>query len=124
MKRLNCLYKPSFDKNFPWVLKHPKVKVAFAVFKTRKAALNWFYSLDYECAIWFQTVKKIVGGLIINEKNSDSIYEYDLDVERFEDGKVNYSDAMDEIFVSTTTGLRNDKVRYQIFRNYTWKSWL
>ncbi|WP_322941637.1 hypothetical protein RRG48_03800 [Mycoplasmopsis canis] len=109
MKRLNCLYKPSFDKNFPWVLKHPKVKAALAVFKTRKAALNWFYSLDYECAIWFQTVKKIVGGLIINEKNSDSIYEYDLDVERFEDGKVNYSDAMDEIFVSTTTGLRNDK---------------
>ncbi|WP_117274995.1 MAG3090 family protein [Mycoplasmopsis edwardii] len=109
MKRLLCLYKPSLDKNYPWALKHPKVDSALALFKTRKDALNWFLSLDYDCATWFQTSKKIFGGLLISEKNSDSVFEFDLDVERF-DGKVNYAEALEEIYVSPKTGLRDQKL--------------
>ncbi|QSF13807.1 MAG3090 family protein [Mycoplasma sp. Mirounga ES2805-ORL] len=62
MKRLNLLYKPEKENEFPWLLIHPKVKEGLARFKTRADAINWFLQFNYEVYIWFQTSKKIFGG--------------------------------------------------------------
>ncbi|MBN4084561.1 MAG3090 family protein [Mycoplasma sp. CSL10166] len=106
MKRLLCLYKPSNDKNYPWALKHPKVKSALALFKTRKDAMNWFLELGYDCATYFQTEKKVFGGLFISEKNEDGIFEFEVNTERY-DGNVDEFDILREFNVDQKTGLRN-----------------
>ncbi|WP_036452767.1 MAG3090 family protein [Mycoplasma buteonis] len=108
MKRLQCLYKPNKDKNYPWALKHPKVDSALAVFKTRKDAMTWFLSLEYDCATWFQNDKKVWGGLLIAEKDATSNkMEYELNVEKF-DGNLNYEETLEELNIKED-GYRNEK---------------
>ncbi|RIV16342.1 MAG3090 family protein [Mycoplasmopsis gallopavonis] len=107
MKRLQCLYKPNKDKNYPWALKHPKVDSALAVFKTRKDAMTWFLSLGYDCATWFQNDRKVWGGLLIAEKNPQGVMEYELNVDKF-DGKLNYEETLAELNI-LESGFRNDK---------------
>ncbi|QGZ97843.1 hypothetical protein GE118_03465 [Mycoplasma sp. NEAQ87857] len=106
MKRLQCLYKPNKDENYPWALKHPKVNAPLALFKTRKDAMNWFLSLGYDCATWFQTDKKIWGGLLISEKEpTTGEFEYELNVDKF-DGGLDYKETLKELCIHTE-GLRN-----------------
>ncbi|WP_426461028.1 MAG3090 family protein [Mycoplasma hafezii] len=108
MKRLQCLYKPNKDKNYPWALKHPKVESALAVFKTRKDAMAWFLSLGYDCATWFQNDKKVWGGLLIAEKDEKSgKMEYELNVEKF-DGNLNYDETLEELNIKPD-GYRDEK---------------
>ncbi|WP_416321943.1 MAG3090 family protein [Mycoplasmopsis felis] len=106
MKRLLCLYKPSQDKVYPWILKHPKVKTNLAHFKSRKDAMNWFISLGYDCATWFQTEQKVFGGIFISE-NKENEYQFDVNVEKF-DGNVLESDILEEFYVDLGTGLRSN----------------
>ncbi|VEU70267.1 MAG3090 family protein [Mycoplasmopsis glycophila] len=108
MKRLQCLYKPNKDKNYPWALKHPKVESALAVFKTRKDAMAWFLSLGYDCATWFQNDRKVWGGLLIAEKNPENgQMEYELNVEKF-DGQLDYNETLKELNI-LENGLRDEK---------------
>lgn len=108
MKRLLCLYKPAIDKSYPWILKHPKVKASLAHFKTRQDAMNWFLSLGYDCATWFQTEEKVFGGILISEKNAKGDLECELNVEKF-DGNVDHNGVLDEFFFDHETGLRRNK---------------
>ncbi|MGZ9756420.1 MAG3090 family protein [Mycoplasma sp. 4423] len=110
MKRLLCLYKPALNKNYPWVLKHPKVKDALAQFKTRKDAMNWFLSLGYDCATWFQTDQKVFGGIFISEWK-EGVDFYEINVDKF-DGNVVESDVLSEFFIDSKTGARkSDEAR-------------
>nr|WP_307915642.1 hypothetical protein [Mycoplasmopsis bovis] len=45
MKRLNCTYEIKQDNNFPWLLKHPKVKKGLAKFKTAWRSFELVYAL-------------------------------------------------------------------------------
>ncbi|SJZ42801.1 MAG3090 family protein [Mycoplasmopsis verecunda] len=112
MKRLQCLYRPNKDKNYPWMLKHPKVDSALALFKSRRDAMTWFLSLEYDSATWFQTDKKIWGGLVIAEKelNKDGkeVMMYEFNVDKF-DGELDYDATAEELAIDGKTGLRNDK---------------
>ncbi|UUD35698.1 hypothetical protein NPA07_02380 [Mycoplasmopsis caviae] len=62
MKRLNCTYEAKKDLTYPWLLKHPKIKIGLAKFKTREEALEWYMLLKYETAVWYQNDKKIFEG--------------------------------------------------------------
>lgn len=99
MKRILCEYKPNLNKQFPWVLRHPKLKNALAIFKTRKDALNWFLSLRYESWAQFHTPKKIWGGHVYGVFNKDQVLEYELEVEKY-DGKLAYDDIAKEIHLT------------------------
>ncbi|UUM19534.1 MULTISPECIES: MAG3090 family protein [unclassified Mycoplasma] len=107
MKRLQCLYKPQSNREYPWALKHPKVSQPLALFKTRKDAMNWFLSKELECATWFQTEDKIWGGLVLAEKVGD-IFEYELNVDKF-DGGLDYQQTADELNIFTDTGFRDKR---------------
>ncbi|QDF64890.1 MAG3090 family protein [Mycoplasma nasistruthionis] len=106
MKRLNCLYNAKKNKEYPWALKHPKVENALALFKSRKDAMNWFLAYQLDCAVWFQTDKRIVGGLLIGYKNSDDKMEYELNVDKF-DGKLDYEETLKELNI-TKDGFRDE----------------
>ncbi|MEA4134245.1 hypothetical protein VBM90_00280 [Mycoplasma sp. 2704] len=112
MKRLQCLYRPNKDKNYPWALKHPKVESPLALFKTRKDAMTWFLSLGYECATWFQTDKKIWGGIVIEFNDEDSkgniIPEFELNVDKF-DGGLDYEETVEELAIDPKSMKRDDK---------------
>ncbi|MFV8473301.1 MAG3090 family protein [Mycoplasma sp. 4F] len=111
MKRLQCLYRPNKDKNYPWALKHPKVESPLALFKSRKDAMSWFLSLGYDAATWFQTDKKIWGGLVIAEKElrgNKEVIAYEFNVDKF-DGGLEYDATAEELAIDTKTGLRNEK---------------
>ncbi|MHA3859333.1 coiled-coil domain-containing protein [Mycoplasma sp. Z463D] len=111
MKRLQCLYRPNKDKNYPWALKHPKVDSPLALFKSRKDAMTWFLSLGYDSATWFQTDKKIWGGLVIAEKEerkNKEVMVYEFNVDKF-DGGLEYDATATELAIDTKTGLRNEK---------------
>ncbi|MGZ9432502.1 MAG3090 family protein [Mycoplasma sp. 613B] len=118
MKRLLCQYNRDFDKKFsktyPWVLKHPKLKQGLALFKTRKEAMNWFLAIGYESAIWFQTEKRIFGGLLIMDKTLDG-FEFELNTEKF-DGDIKYDEAMEEFYIFTNSRLRNQELADQFLK--------
>ncbi|QNM93876.1 hypothetical protein H9M94_01210 [Mycoplasma sp. Pen4] len=111
MKRLQCLYRPNKDKNYPWALKHPKVDSPLALFKTRKDAMTWFLSLGYDCATWFQTDKKIWGGLLIDEaevRDGKEVRVYEFNVDKF-DGNLDHNETAEELNIDPETGLRKTK---------------
>lgn len=62
MKRLTLSFDKKNKDDYPWILKHPKVKDNLARFKNRHDAIDWFLDLDYECYIWFQNNEGIFGG--------------------------------------------------------------
>ncbi|MBZ4212512.1 hypothetical protein LAD74_00670 [Mycoplasma sp. U97] len=76
MKRLNCTYEVKKDKEFPWLLKHPKVKNGLAKFKNRNDALEWYMLLHFETAIWFQDDKRIFAGQLTIDSEDDKWYYY------------------------------------------------
>ncbi|WP_025755533.1 MAG3090 family protein [Mycoplasmopsis cricetuli] len=117
MKRLQCLYKPNNNRDYPWALKHPKVSQPLALFKTRKDAMNWFLSKDLECATWFQTEEKIWGGLLLAERVGED-FEFELNVDKF-DGGLNYENIADELNIFPTTGLRDKRRAGQYVRYLT-----
>ncbi|VEU74225.1 Uncharacterised protein [Mycoplasmopsis citelli] len=117
MKRLQCLYKPTNNREYPWALKHPKVSQPLALFKTRKDAMNWFLAKELECATWFQTEEKIWGGLVLAEKVGND-FEYELNVDKF-DGGLDYEKTADELNIFTTSGLRDKRTAVAQLRYLT-----
>ncbi|WP_406616761.1 MAG3090 family protein [Mycoplasmopsis adleri] len=100
MKRLNCTYEVKKDAEFPWLLKHPKVKEGLAKFKTRQSALEWYIGLDYETAIWFQDDKKIFAGqLTIDSDPETNQWYYYIKVAGF-DGEATYEGMCRELSIN------------------------
>ncbi|WLP85884.1 MAG3090 family protein [Mycoplasma seminis] len=121
MKRLQCLYRPNKDKNYPWALKHPKVDSPLALFKTRKDAMTWFLALDYDAATWFQTDKKIWGGLVIAEhedRHGKPVMFYEFNVDKF-DGGLEYDKIAEELAIEPKTGLRDEKAAKKHLKEVT-----
>lgn len=114
MKRLQCLYKPTKDKNYPWALKHPKVDSPLALFKTRQDAMNWFLALGYDCVTWFHTEDGIWGGSVLAEKLENQQHQvFEINVDKF-DGGLKLQDAAQELFVDLETERRyeNEAEKY------------
>ncbi|WP_027120467.1 MAG3090 family protein [Mycoplasmopsis lipofaciens] len=111
MKRLNCTYEAKKDPKYPWLLKHPKVKKGLAKFQTRQEALEWYMTLNYETAIWFQNDKRIFDGqLTIDAEEND--YYYYVKTSIF-DGGATYEGVCREIDVNPVTFKKNDKAMAQ-----------
>ncbi|MBT1345260.1 hypothetical protein FCM96_02920 [Mycoplasma bovis] len=98
MKRLNCTYEIKQDNNFPWLLKHPKVKKGLAKFKTREEALNWYMLLDYETAVWFQDNQKIFAGQLTIDYEDGEWYYY-IKTKDF-DGDATYDGVCHELGIN------------------------
>ncbi|WP_338822950.1 MAG3090 family protein [Mycoplasmopsis felifaucium] len=100
MKRLNCTYEPKMDAEYPWLLKHPKVKVGLAKFKTRQEALDWFMGLDFETAVWFQDNNRIFAGqLTIDSDPEKNEWYYYIKVAGF-DGEASYEGMCKELYIN------------------------
>lgn len=97
MKRLTLLYD-SKNEEYPWVLKHPKVKANLARFKTRKDAVNWYLSFDWESYIWFQNNKGIFGGQLACIENEQGTKKYMMCIPKVSgfDGEEKYADICSE----------------------------
>ncbi|WP_036464639.1 coiled-coil domain-containing protein [Mycoplasmopsis sturni] len=117
MKRLQCLYKPSYNREYPWTLKHPKVNQPLALFKSRKDAINWFLSKGLECATWFQTEDKIWGGLLVAEKVPHG-FDYELNVDKF-DGGLDLRKTAEELYIFERSGQRDRKNAEEYLKTIT-----
>lgn len=118
MKRLQCLYRPEQNQEYPWMLKHPKVNAALALFKTRQEATEWYFSLKEECVYWFQNDRGIWAGQIISGIESDGVFEHEIVVDNFDGGSTMESVGK-ENHISLSTWRRNEKDAEQRLRNIT-----
>lgn len=107
MKRLNCTYEISKDKNYPWLLKHPKIKAGLAKFRTRQEALEWYMLLDFETAIWFQDVNRIFAGQLTIDNDEQNWYYY-IKTKGF-DGDATYEGICRELSINQHTFEINKK---------------
>lgn len=98
MKRLNCTYEVSKDAQYPWLLKHPKIKSGLAKFKTRQEALEWYMLLNFETAIWFQNEKRIFAGQLTID-NDDKKWFYYIKTAGF-DGGATYEGMCEELNIN------------------------
>ncbi|WP_029906279.1 MAG3090 family protein [Mycoplasmopsis opalescens] len=105
MKRLNLTYEKAKDKKYPWLLKHPKIKSGLAKFKTREDAINWYLTLDFETAIWFQAPNKIFGGQLTTDKDEKNVWRYYVKTKGF-DGGDTYTETCEQWFIDPATALR------------------
>ncbi|APJ38141.1 MAG3090 family protein [Mycoplasmopsis pullorum] len=107
MKRLQCLYRPNENKEYPWALKHPKVKSALALFKTRQEATDWYLSLHLECVYWFQNDKQIWAGQVISGREENGEFEHEVVVDNF-DGAISFEDTCREFHINPSTWKRDE----------------
>ncbi|WP_051622765.1 MAG3090 family protein [Mycoplasmopsis primatum] len=115
MKRLNCTYEIKQDKEFPWLLKHPKVKFGLAKFKTRQDALNWYMLLDFETAIWFQDDQRIFAGQLTIDSEGDEWYYY-IKTAGF-DGEATYEGSCRELGINPYNFKRDRDLEKQKGKN-------
>ncbi|WP_051617747.1 MAG3090 family protein [Mycoplasmopsis iners] len=101
MKRLLCYYEPKKDSMYPWLLKHPKIKVGLAKFKTRKEAMQWYMLLKFETSVWFQNENRIWGGQLTIDNEGNEWNNY-IKVSGF-DGGENYEAVCEEFAIDPRT---------------------
>lgn len=116
MKRLNCTFEKRKDKNYPWLLKHPKVKEGLAKFKTRQDALEWYMLLDFETAIWFQDDKKIFAGQLTIDSAEDGEWYYYIKTASF-DGEGTYEGLCRELGINPYNFKRDREYAKEMGKN-------
>ncbi|QSF13777.1 MAG3090 family protein [Mycoplasma sp. Mirounga ES2805-ORL] len=117
MKRLNCTYEFKSDNEYPWLLKHPKIKEGLAKFKTRSDALEWYMLLNFETAIWFQNEKRIFAGQLTIDSNKDKSKWFNYIKTAGFDGGATYSGICNELNIDPFTFKHDDSNAIERFDN-------
>ncbi|RMX35651.1 MAG3090 family protein [Mycoplasmopsis fermentans] len=115
MKRLNCTYEVKKDPIYPWLLKHPKIKIGLAKFKTRQEALEWYMLLKYETAVWYQNDQKIFEGQLTCDCE-DGQWSYYIKTAGF-DGGGTYEGNCRQIGINPSTFQHDDYDAKRRLRN-------